>query len=128
MLKNPPDPQLESIDGDTYQLSAPFAVKYNYWFRELQFEIPAGTVTDLASIPWFLRWIHDRASLGVLAPVIHDYLCDRRGKVTNIQGEPIQLTWFEVQLYFLLAMHFDGIVWHRALIAFLGVLIGSPRF
>ncbi len=125
---NPPDPHLESVDGDTYKLSASFAVKYNYWFRELQFEIPAGTITDLASIPWFLRWICDRASLGTLPPLIHDYLCDRKGKFINIQGNEIQLTWFEVNLYFLVAMQLDGVHWFRATVAFIGVLIGSPKW
>jgi Protein of unknown function (DUF1353) len=125
---NPPDPQLESIDGDTYQISAAFQAKFSYWLRDLQFEIPAGTITDLASIPWFIRWINDRASLGILAPVIHDYLCDRRGKVINLNGDAIQLTWFDVHLYFLVAMRIDGISWHRSLLAFIGVVVGGPRW
>lgn len=127
-MQNPPDPILESIDGDRYRVVDTFAVKYNYWFRELQFEIPAGYITDLASIPWFVRWIADRASLGLLAPLVHDYLCDCRGRFTNIQGEIVQLTWFQVHLYFLVAMQLDGINWQRSLIAFIGVLIGGPRW
>lgn len=127
-MQNPPDPKLESIDGDTYRLSETFAVKYNYWFREFQFEIPEGTVTDLASIPRCVRWIVDRASLGSLPPVIHDYLCDHRGVFVNLQGDRIELTWFEVHLYFLVAMQLDGVSWQRSLFAFIGVLIGGPRW
>jgi Protein of unknown function (DUF1353) len=76
MLPNPPDPKLESIDGDTYTLAESYPVEFGYWLSDLQFEIPAGTITDLASIPWYLRWINDRASLGILAPLVHDFLID----------------------------------------------------
>lgn len=127
-MENPPDPVLESVDGDRYRVVETFVVKYNYWFRELQFEIPDGYITDLASIPWFVRWICDRASLGLLAPLVHDYLCDRRGRFVNIQREVVQLTWFQVHLYFLVAMQLDGINWQRSLVAFIGVLIGGPRW
>lgn len=127
-MHNPPDPILESIDGDRYRVAESFAVKYNYWFRELQFEVPVDYVTDLASIPWLVRWVADRASLGLLAPLVHDYLCDCRGRFVNIQGEVVQLTHQQVHLYFLVAMQLDGISWRRSLVAFLGVLIGGPRW
>ncbi len=125
---NPPDPKLESIDGDRYQLSETFSVKFGYWLRELQFEIPVGFQTDIASIPWWFRMIIDRASLGVLAPVVHDYLCDQRGKITNIQGDSLTVHWFEVNLLFLMLMRIDGISWPRALWSFLAVTIGSPKW
>jgi hypothetical protein len=127
-LINPPDPQLESINGDTYIVAVDFPVKFGFWLRELQFTIPAGTRTDIASIPRLFRSINDRASLGILAPVIHDFLCDQRGRVENIQGEIIQVHWFDANLLFLMLLRLDGISWHRALIAFIGVTIGSPRW
>ena len=125
---NPPDPQLESIDGDTYIVAVDSPVKFGYWLRELQFTIPAGTKTDIAFTPWYVRWINDRASLGVLAPITHDFICQQQGKLTNIQGELIQVTWFDANVLFLILMRIDGISWYRALIAFIGVTIGSPRW
>lgn len=122
---NPPDPRLESIDGDTYQLPNQYQARFSDWLQDLQFEIPAGTITDLASIPWFVRWINDRASLGILAPVIHDYLTSNQGQVINLKGELIKLSWFDTHLYFLVAMRIDGVHPARAFIAFIGVLIGN---
>ena len=36
--------------------------------------IPRGYVTDLSSVPWFLRWVVDRSSMGWAAPLAHDVL------------------------------------------------------
>jgi Protein of unknown function (DUF1353) len=100
----PPSPRLQNIDGDKYRLEEPYIAKFGYWLRDFQFEIPAGFETDLASIPWFLRQFGDRACLGFTAVVIHDYLCVTEGKFTNLDGVEKQLTWFQVQLYFLVAL------------------------
>jgi hypothetical protein len=121
----PPSPKLESIDGDKYRLEESYTAKFGYWLKDLQFIIPAGYETDLASIPWFLRQFGDRACLGFTPVVIHDYLCDREGKITNLDGVEIQLTWFQVQLYFLVALELDGVPWRRSLAAFLGVIAGN---
>lgn len=128
MLLNPPDPILESIDGDTYILSVDFDAKFGYWLKSLQFRIPAGTRTDIASIPWWARSISDRASLGFLGPIIHDFLCDSKGKITTLEGEVIQITSFDAALLMLLLLRIDGIPIWRALIAFLGVIVGGPKF
>jgi len=125
---NPPDPIIESIDGDHYLLREAFTVKFGFWLRELQFEIPAGFISDLASIPRCFRWIHDRASLGVLAPVVHDFLCHTNGRFFNVQGEPVQLHWFDVHLFFLVSMRIDGVSWGRALIAFLVVVCFGTKW
>lgn len=37
-------------------------------------EVPAGFVTDLASVPWFIRWLISPGGLHAKASVIHDYL------------------------------------------------------
>lgn len=121
----PPSPKLENINGDIYRLQEPYIAKYGYWLKDLQFEIPAGFTTDLASIPWFLRGLGDRACLGFTPVIIHDYLCATEGKFTNLDGVEIQLTWFQVQIYFLVALELDGIPWRRSLAAFLGVIAGN---
>jgi hypothetical protein len=127
-IEKPPAPVLLSIDGSTYQVAEDFKVKFGYWLRQLQFAIPAGYRTDIASIPWWFRSIMDRASLGLLAPVVHDYLCDSRGRITTLEGEELQIGWFEVNLLFFLLMRLDGVPWQKALWAFLGVTIGCPKW
>ena len=121
----PKTPKLQNINGDKYRLEEPYIAKFGYWLRDVQFEIPAGFETDLASIPWFLRQFGDRASLGFVPVVIHDYLCATEGKFTNLDGVEKQLTWFQVQLYFLVALELDGVPWRRSLAAFLGVIAGN---
>jgi hypothetical protein len=127
-LKKPPSPQLTSINGDVYEIAEIFPVKFGYWLRQLQFSIPAGYKTDIASIPWWFRSIMDRASLGTLAPIVHDYLCDNRGKIVTLENEELQIGWFDANLLFFLLMRLDGVHWRRALWAFLGVTIGSPKW
>ncbi|WP_310410587.1 DUF1353 domain-containing protein [Chamaesiphon sp. OTE_8_metabat_110] len=121
----PPSPKIDSIDGDKYRLEETYIAKYGYWLKDLQFEIPAGFETDLASIPWFLRSLGDRACLGFTPVIIHDYLCSVEGKFINLDGIEIQLSWFQVQLYFLVALELDGVPWRRSLAAFLGVIAGN---
>jgi hypothetical protein len=127
MLK-PPNPIMESINGDRYQLTEDFPVKFGYWMREYQFEIPKGFTTDIASVPWWFRSVCDRASLGIIAPICHDFICDKSGRITNIQGDELQVGWFEANLLFLILMRLDGVHWLRALLAFLAVTIGSPKW
>jgi Protein of unknown function (DUF1353) len=125
MLPKPPEPHLSSIDGDTYRSLEPYLVNFADWLTPLQFEIYQGTCTDIASVPWYLRWLYDRASMGFTAPFIHDFLCTTQGKFTNMQGQEIQLSWFEAQLFFLVAMRLDGIPPRRAFLAFLAVVFGN---
>jgi hypothetical protein len=127
-LINPPDPHLESLGGDTFKVSEDYVVKFGFWLRELQFVIEEGFVSDLASVPRPLRVCIDRAELGLLAPIVHDYICKKKGVLTNIQGDIIKLHWFDAHLFFLVAMRIDGITWKRALYSFLGVLLGGPKW
>lgn len=129
---NPKDPRIESVDGDTYILSEPFeswlGMWIGDWVSEIDFTIPAGERTDIASVPWGFRWIYDRASLGFLGPINHDILCKEEGRLINRAGKRIQLSWFKVHLCFLLLMLMDGIPERRAFLAFVAVLIGGPRW
>jgi hypothetical protein len=125
---NPKDPKLEGIDGDSYAVAEDFTVQIGYWIKEVQFVIPAGERTDIASVPWWFRWAYDRASLNILGPTIHDFLCDRQGKFINLEGKKIQLSWFKVHVYFFLILLIDGVPERRAFLAFLAVLLGGPRW
>lgn len=48
------------------------------WYR---FKIDKGFLFDGASVPWFLRGIAGRGRFGVLAPLVHDWLFHRMGRV-----------------------------------------------
>lgn len=119
---------VDSVNGDDFILRSDYPVKVGYWIRELQFTIPQGFVSDLASIPRFMRWYLDRASLGFLAPIFHDYLWSKKGMIVNLQGDTIQLTRFQCHLYFLLAMQLDGIGSTRSFLAFLAVVFFAPKW
>src|SRR5438093_7156274 len=42
-------------------------------------KVPAGFVTDLASVPVFLTWIFPRYGKYTKAAILHDYLCHHIG-------------------------------------------------
>jgi hypothetical protein len=125
---NPPDPVLESIRGDAFQVREAFPVKFGFWLRGFQFTIPEGFISDLASIPRVLRIFADRADLGILAVIVHDYLCSTEGRYINVQGEEVQLHWLDVHLFFLVAMRIDGITWYKSLVAFTAVMLFGPKW
>jgi Protein of unknown function (DUF1353) len=129
---NPRDPQLENINGDTYQLSQEFPAWLGLWIgdwiADVDFIIPAGEITDVASVPWWFRWAYDRLSLGTLGPVSHDHLCAVEGKIINARGQKIQLSWLKVHVCFLLLMLMDGIDERRAFLAFAAVMLRAIVF
>lgn len=44
--------------------------------------VPRGTFTDLASVPWFARWLVPVSTgRNRLAAIVHDYLCRPEGKI-----------------------------------------------
>lgn len=128
MLINPPDPDFESIDGDSKSLKTSFDVKIPYWLRQIQFRIPAGFVSDGASVPRLLRWVYDRQSLGSIAPLTHDFLCEYEGVFINLQGEVIQLPWYAVHTIFLVCMLIDGVSCPKLFNCFVAVMLGGPRW
>lgn len=121
-MRKPLQPYLGSIDGDRYISLADYTVDFSDWFDGMQFTIPAGEITDIASIPWWLRWLYDRASLGTFATFLHDRFCLTQGKFTNLDGVVVQISWEDVQLMFFVAMRLDGIPPRRAFLAYLAVL------
>jgi hypothetical protein len=128
-MQKPPEPHIGSIDGDRYVGLKDYPVNFASILAELQFTIHKGTITDIATVPRWLRWMYDRASLGLTAPYIHDFFCTCRGRFIGRLGSEIQLSWFDAQVFFLIAMRLDGIPPRRALLAFLAVLIGNrPRW
>ena len=69
-------------DGDKYlfYVSKPYTVVF--WLDGVitSFTVPAGTWTDLASIPKIVpRWIVDKLGPHIEAAVVHDYMCQIKG-------------------------------------------------
>ena len=71
--------------GVVFRTAAPFDVR----LHGLTFRVPAGTTTDLASIPRAWRWLFDRLGPMLEASVVHDaaYRGQLRCRASN--GEPI---------------------------------------
>lgn len=128
MLINPPDPDFEAIDGDKKMLKTFFDAKLALWLRQVQFRIPAGYISDGASVPRAMRWLYDRQSLGSIGPLCHDWLCDWEGVYINLRGETMQLPWYVVHAVFLVCMLIDGVPWDRVRNCFLAVIAWGPRW
>lgn len=123
MLSKPSKTPIAPVEGEMYMFLEDYQVDFAKMLAPLQFVITKGTITDLASVPWYFRWLIDRYDLGDVAPPIHDVLCESQGKFVTEDGTVIQLSWFDVHLFFLVAMRLDGISPTKALLAFLAVLL-----
>lgn len=66
-------------DGRRWKLFHPFTYKLNSAFGKIDVTVPAGFVTDFASIPWvFWSWLPSWGKYGKAA-VVHDYLYQKHG-------------------------------------------------
>ncbi len=56
------------------------------------FVVPAGFVTDFASVPWWSQWLTPRLGRWTLSAVLHDWLCTdgiRDGVVDSVDADGI---------------------------------------
>lgn len=60
------------VDATRWCLEHPLV----YQGRSQAFRVPAGFVTDFATVPRLLRWVASETGTWTLAAVLHDYLCD----------------------------------------------------
>lgn len=79
-------------------------------------QLPQGFKFDLASIPQILWVIVPPFSLSILAPLIHDYLYNRKGVVLNAT-----YTWTQTDQLFKELMKREGVGWFRRNAAYLAV-------
>jgi hypothetical protein len=84
------------------------------------FLVPAGVLTDLASIPWFLRWLFPIVGASILAAIIHDALyrntyIDSTGEITRREADAILLA----------IMRDSGVSWGQRWAMWAGVRIGG---
>lgn len=62
---------VEEVDKDMWLLLEPVI----YEGRKQRFEVPAGFMTDFASVPQAFTWLIPRYGIYTKAAVLHDYLC-----------------------------------------------------
>ena len=54
---------------------------YDYPLEDCTVRLPAGFVTDLASVPDLLHWLIDEVELGTAGPILHDAIYQHRGEL-----------------------------------------------
>ena len=66
-------------EGGFWRLITPFTYRSALLGKIV---VPAGFITDLASVPWFARWYVSRDGNHTRAAVIHDYLYARSSEAS----------------------------------------------
>lgn len=74
-------------EGTLWTLVAPFS----YRATRDTFTVPAGFITDFASVPRVFVWLLPRYGRWTQAAILHDYLCDlaRTGRIRKIDADDI---------------------------------------
>lgn len=57
-----------------YIVAAPYTVSFRIDGEPRSITVPAGMLTDLASVPFFLRWLIERIGPHLEAAIVHDFL------------------------------------------------------
>lgn len=100
-----------SADGATWVTTRGFSYEIGRLGSDLLIPVPAGTVTDLGTIPWWCGWLASPADPKMAAAfVLHDMLC---------RDLAFSRTMADVILYE--ALRVLGVGRTRAALMFLGV-------
>ncbi len=57
-----------------YFIDLDYTVTFAVGGRPASVTVPRGMLTDLASVPWFARWLVDRVGPHLEASIVHDFL------------------------------------------------------
>lgn len=68
------DPQLVLLDRGLFKLSQPLVWHHNGGPIRLSVMVPAGYITDLASVPKLFRWLVGASATRTKAAIVHDVL------------------------------------------------------
>ena len=103
-------------DDRNVQLLEPFGYKDS---KGVDWDVPAGTISDGASIPWSLWTFIGGPYDGPYrdAAILHDYFCDQKTR-----------TWEQVHAMFLEAALKRGTTESIAQTMYAGILYGGPRW
>lgn len=91
-------------------------VRWCDWRRPVRVEIQPGYRFDLASVPRGMWWLIAPFELSTLAPLIHDYLYEHKGR-----SQLCRLTRRQVDRVFLRIMRHEGVGRTRRTLAYLAV-------
>jgi hypothetical protein len=89
-------------DGIHYVIWQMFAYVIGALGSGIGVNVPAGYRTDLASVPWWIRWLLPPNGKYGKAAVIHDFICSYR--TVNMNGQAVYVTRKTGDLIFLEAM------------------------
>lgn len=92
-----------------YETTKP--LRYVHEEAGLDYTVPVGTRTDLASVPWFTAWAIPPGGEHQRSAVLHDVLCETPG-----------ITWFFAAAVMREAMHRDGVAFFRRMIIYYSIL------
>lgn len=110
--------ELRWIDGHNWLLLKNFLYVTNVRLvGNVLIAVPAGFVTDFASVPRVLWNLLPPTGGYGEAAVLHDYLYRTRGKATRIQADAVLLE----------AMKLAGVDWLTRWVVYLGVRVGGRR-
>lgn len=70
MFADTKDFVVRRVDPVRWELVRPLT----YNGKAQTFVVPAGYITDFASVPWFVQWFIPRTGVWTLAAVLHDFL------------------------------------------------------
>lgn len=89
-------------DGIHYVIWQMFTYLLGMLGSGISVNVPVGYRTDLASVPWWIRWLLPPNGKYGKAAVIHDYICSYR--TVNVNGINVYVTRKQGDLIFLEAM------------------------
>ena len=70
----PTSPEMTSVAAGLFRTVRPYELQWKHKGRLYRIIVPRWLVTDLASIPFFVRWLVSSTSLGFAAPLVHDWV------------------------------------------------------
>jgi hypothetical protein len=89
-------------DGIHYVIWQMFTYLIGMLGSGIAVHVPVGYRTDLASVPWWIRWLLPPNGKYGKAAVIHDYICSYR--TVNVNGINVYVTRKQGDMIFLEAM------------------------
>lgn len=115
--------ELEFIDGRTWKVTEPFVYDVGALGSWETISVPAGFVTDFASIPRGLWNLLPPTGLYAKAAVLHDYLY--RGGTTMYFDHDKPVTRARADAIFYEAMGVLGVMWWSKWLVYAGVRLGG---
>lgn len=108
-----PRPHLDyDVRAGVWRLEADYTIRH----LDYDLTIPAGFTLDLASVPRALWVVMSNTDLGLIGPLVHDFLYEHQGRVRQWTEKPREYTRAESDGVFNDVMRLEGVAtWRRQL-------------